>query len=311
MPSASLVVAGTLSRIPYPCASHPLDDRGDAHAAADAHAHQRALQVAPFQLVDHGGDQASRRWRPGDAPWRWPRRPRSASRPARPGRFCRRSTTEAKASLISTRSMSSMVRPALGQRLLRGRPRPGQHDGRLGRRSGRSRRTRARGSSPRSLPAWLVANHDQRGAVDDARGIAGRVHVVDALDISAYLANAICVIAELPPIFSKAGPAGRPASACRCPALMKSSFSRIVRPFSSLDRHDRAVEPALSLGMGGLLLATAWRPGRHRPGSSPPCVAIRSAPMPCGHEAGWRGWSRDLRRTGRHPSRSARATWIS
>src|SRR3954463_8193266 len=35
----------------------PLDNDGRRHAACGAHRHQAALEVAPFQLVEHGTDQ--------------------------------------------------------------------------------------------------------------------------------------------------------------------------------------------------------------------------------------------------------------
>ena len=46
---------------------------------------------------------------------------------------------------------------------------------------------RARGLRPAFSPASFVPIKNRGGAIHDARGIAGHVHVVDALDLGIFL----------------------------------------------------------------------------------------------------------------------------
>src|SRR5260370_9802836 len=55
--SASLSYLKSLMTLAAP--SDAFDDRGDAHAAANAHADQRALELAALQFVEHRRDQRS------------------------------------------------------------------------------------------------------------------------------------------------------------------------------------------------------------------------------------------------------------
>src|SRR5260370_37629730 len=55
MPSASFSYLKSLIIF----SSDAFDDRGDAHAAANAHADQRALELAALQFVEHRRDQRS------------------------------------------------------------------------------------------------------------------------------------------------------------------------------------------------------------------------------------------------------------
>src|SRR5260221_9257611 len=57
MPSASFSYLKSLMTLAAP--SDAFDDRGDAHAAANAHADQCALELAALQFVEHRRDQRS------------------------------------------------------------------------------------------------------------------------------------------------------------------------------------------------------------------------------------------------------------
>ena len=84
-----------------------------------------------------------------------------------PSSFCQASTTEAKASLISTRSMSSSFMPAFVERVARS-PGSARSACRSGRRRARSRWwTRARGSQPVLLHGALRCDEQGGGAVGD------------------------------------------------------------------------------------------------------------------------------------------------
>ena len=71
--------------------------------------------------------------------------------------------------------------PGLGQRLLGGGRGAGEHDRRVGAGDGGGEDPGAR-LQAQLLAGLLVADRQQRGAVDDARRVAGRVDVVDLLD---------------------------------------------------------------------------------------------------------------------------------
>src|ERR1700730_6099636 len=58
MPSASFSYLKSLMTLAAP-SSDAFDDRGDAHAAANTHANQRALELAALQFVEHCRDQRS------------------------------------------------------------------------------------------------------------------------------------------------------------------------------------------------------------------------------------------------------------
>src|ERR1700687_2979426 len=57
MPSASFSYLKSLMTLAAP--SDAFNDRGDAHAAANAHANQCALELAALQFVEHRRDQRS------------------------------------------------------------------------------------------------------------------------------------------------------------------------------------------------------------------------------------------------------------
>ena len=93
----------------------------------------------------------------------------------------KRMTTAANASFISNRSMSSTSSPALSSALRAAGAGP------VSMISGSEPLTavdtmRARGVRPYALADRRVADGHQRGAVDDARRVAGVVDVVDLLD---------------------------------------------------------------------------------------------------------------------------------
>ena len=153
-----------------------------------------------------------------------------------------RIATAANASLISNRSMSSTSRPALASALRRGRRRAGQHDRRVGAGDRGGDDAGARGEAE-VLADLLVADRHERGAVDDAGGVAGVVDVVDLLD-PVVLLQRHGVEAGL---VADAGEAT--ASAWRGPrrvdsGLMNSSWSSTVTPLTSLTgTTERAKQP--------------------------------------------------------------------
>jgi len=67
-----------------------------------------------------------------------------------------RMATEANASLISNRSMSSAVRPALARGLTGGRGRAGQHDGRIGAGDGGGHKCAPSASGPAAVPTFSL-----------------------------------------------------------------------------------------------------------------------------------------------------------
>ena len=87
--------------------------------------------------------------------------------------FSQASTTEAKASLISTASMSSSVSLARSSTVGRGRDGPGQHGDRVD--AGQGEGVEA-GPGAQAQRVGLLLAHDQdgRGAVGDLRRVAGR-----------------------------------------------------------------------------------------------------------------------------------------
>ena len=176
--------------------------------------------------------------------------------------------------------MSSTVRPALASALLRRRRGAGQHDHRVGAGHGGAHDAGARGQ-PVALPGLLGADHHQRGAVDDAAGVAGGVHVVDPLDPVVLVAarprrSRPCRRCRRTPT------AARPATRRWCRGGRARRVSRTTVPLRSRHRDDGAVEVAVGpglggagVGLGGVRVDVLAAPA----GSS---VAIRSAPMPWG-----------------------------
>ena len=219
----------------------------------------------------------------------------------------KRSTTAANASLISTRSMSSTVRPALASALRAAGAGP------VSMMVGSAPETaaatmRARGVSPSAAPASSVPIDDQRGAVDDAGGVAG-----------------VCA----------RGRSARPSGTSAAPPRRSRPCSPIVgerrlergqrldggagpdvlvaveddQAVAVADRHDGAVEVAVGPGLGGALLrlggvrvdvvAGEALEGGDQVGAD----ALR-------HEAGARSWSPgpSPRRRRRSPSAPATST---
>ena len=161
--------------------SDALDDGGDAHAAADAERGEAALQVAALELVDRACRGSSRRWRPSGWPIAMAPPLTLTFSGSRSRSRMKRIATAAKASLISKRSMSSGVRPALASALRAAGRRAGEHDRRVGAGDGGRDDAGARREAE-VLADLLAADRDERGAVDDAGGVAGVVDVVDLLD---------------------------------------------------------------------------------------------------------------------------------
>ena len=147
-------------------ASDALDDRRDAHAAADAQRDEAGRLVAPLELVEDGAEQhragGAERVAEGDRA----AVDVDASRGMPRSRMIFSGTT-AKASLISQRSMSLDRHAGLLERPLATPAGRGQHDHRLGA-GGRGRDdARARLEAVR-LHVALGGEQHRRGAVDDA-----------------------------------------------------------------------------------------------------------------------------------------------
>ena len=172
----------------------------------------------------------------------------------------------------------------LGQRLAGRRRRAGEHDRRLGADDAGGDDARPRGQA-QVVAGPLAADQHQRGAVDDAGGVAGRVDVVDPLDPVVLLQRHRVEAAQLADGRRTTGL--RPASDSRwCPARRNSSWSSTTRPLrSTTGTTDRANAPS-AMRLGGARSATRRRSASTSSRVKPSRVAIRSALMPCGHEAG-------------------------
>ena len=177
--------------------------------------------------------------------------------------FCQARTTEANASLISTRSMSSSVRPARSRTLVGGGNRTGQHRDRVDAREGEGVEPRAR---PCSRARWrcssLMIEHRRR-AVGDLRGVAGR-------DLAVLLEGGL----QLRERFERSSRRGFPRRS-------SSSSSVIVAlVVTDVDRDDLVVEASL----GGRAARRGGGSRRENSSSSsremPHWSAIISAPMP-------------------------------
>ena len=92
-------------------ALQPLDDRAGAQPTAAAHRDEAVAAAGALQLVEGLGRPGPRPCPRAGGPGRWRRRWGWSARASKPSSFCQASTTEAKASLISTTSMSSTLRP--------------------------------------------------------------------------------------------------------------------------------------------------------------------------------------------------------
>src|SRR4051794_26302189 len=119
----------------------------------------------------------------------------------------------------------------LGQRLARGRGRAGQHDRRVGaaHRGGEDACLRLH---PEVLARLLVADGQQRRAVDDARAVARRVDVLDALD-QWYFCSATASKPPISPIAANDG-LSWPSVSSVVPGRMNSSASSTTFSLRSL-----------------------------------------------------------------------------
>jgi hypothetical protein len=178
-------------------------------------------------------------------------------------RPCKRSTTVAKASFISYRSMSPGLHAQLAQRLLAGRRGAGQHDGGLGADDGAAISMRARGFRPRPCPASLLptaapAPRHRRCPTSCRRGgRAGRFSIVRV--------RCPCAVASKPmvPIISNEG-ISLASDSTEVPGRMVSSRPSIVRPLRSLTG---TIELEAAGGLGALQRGDATR-RRRRPVSA-------------------------------------------
>ena len=142
----------------------------------------------------------------------------------------KRRHTDAKASLISKRSMSDYLHLGALERLVRGDGRAGEHDARLG--ADRRRVTTPAVSVRASWPRRLVTEQDGGRAVDDARAVAGVVHVLDPFDLRIALHGHRVEPEVFPHLLERGGEAAR--SARVVPGRMCSSRSSMVTPMTSL-----------------------------------------------------------------------------
>ena len=161
--------------------SDPLDDRAGAEAAAAAHATRGRSGRRCARARGAPWSAGRRRCRRAGGRGRWRRRWGSSCSRSAPTSFAQASTTEAKASLISNTSMSSIDRPVRVEQLLGGVDRAGEHqDGVDADEAG----VDDPGPGREAELLGLLGGHEQHGggAVGDLRGRAGGVHAVLAGD---------------------------------------------------------------------------------------------------------------------------------
>src|SRR5690349_9657942 len=160
--------------------SDALDDGGNAHAAADAQGRHAVALLATLQLVDEGAEDH----RAGGA-----ERVAHGDGAAVDVGLLVRVVVQVAHQLERDRSEGLVDleevdvldgQPRLVEGLAAGGAGAGQHDGRLAADDG-GRDDAGAWLEPVTLAGLLVAEHHQRGAVDDAGAVAGVVHVVDFL----------------------------------------------------------------------------------------------------------------------------------
>ena len=95
-------------------------------------------------------------------------------------------------------------------------------------------RIRARGVEPELGADLLGADRDQRGAVDDARGVAGVVDVVDLLDPVVLLQRHVVEAAPASPMLRRSDGLSPARLSTVVSGRMNSSWSRTVTPLRSL-----------------------------------------------------------------------------
>ena len=115
-------------------------------------------------------------------------------------------------------------------------------------------RTRARGFRPVFFASGFVADQNRRGAVDDARGIAGMMDVIDVFDFRMRLDGDRIEAAHFTHLHERRL-AATPSDCMVVSGRMCSSLSRMVRPLTSFTAIDRAVEAAIVPRRRGALLA--------------------------------------------------------
>ncbi len=190
---------------------------------------------------------------------------------------CRRRATDAKASLISTRSMSSIVSPALASALRAAGPGPiSMMMGSVATRAVET--TRPRGVRPRSLPTASEPIMTSDAPSTMPLELPG-VWTCSIHSTSVYLDRAIAS----KPIFPSAVKLGLSlaSAAMSVSGFRKSSRWRTTMPFSSLTgTTERSNQPLSRACVASFWLRTAKRSTSSR--VHPSSVAIRSAPMPCG-----------------------------
>src|SRR5579862_9066095 len=161
--------------------SEALHDGRDAHAAAHAQRRQAVAQLAALEFVD----QRAEDHRAGGAE-RMAHRDRAAvdvDDLVGQVHFLHEFHRHHGEGLVDFEQVD-LLDPhlRLGERLPRRGHRTGQHDGRIGARQRDRHDARARREA--HLPAlFFRADEHRRGPVHDARGIAGGMHVLDALDL--------------------------------------------------------------------------------------------------------------------------------
>ena len=148
--------------------------------------------------------------------------------------------------------MSLDLEAGLGERLAGGRGRAGEHDRRVGAGDGGGDDPGARREAEVGADL-LGADRHQRGAVDDARGVAGVVDVVDPLDPVVLLERHVVEAGvrrrcRRSDGLSPARPSGLVSG------RIVSSWSSTVRPLRSLTGTTAFGEVAVGPGLGGAVV---------------------------------------------------------
>ena len=191
----------------------------------------------------------------------------------------KRSTTAANASLISTRSMSSMVSPALASALRVAGAGPVSMMVGLGAGDGGGDDPGARGE-PVALADLLGADGDQRGAVHDAGGVARVVDVVDLLDPVVLLQRHGVEAAQLADVGEgRLQPGQGVGGGAGAQVLVVVEDDQAV---AVPDRDDGPLEAARPSRPSAARSCDSAAYSSTSRREKPSMVAMRSAPMPCG-----------------------------
>ena len=148
--------------------------------------------------------------------------------------------------------MSFLVMPAFLRTFSRHRDRPGQHDRGLGTDIGELPDAGARLETG-GLAGGLAADQHGRGAIDDARRVARRVHVIDRLDLRIALHRDRIEARHLAHLHERRLQRGERLHRGVGPHVLVLGEDR--EPVDVLHRHDRFLEAPFVPCLGGALLA--------------------------------------------------------